>query len=145
MSSPEKPGGYDTAVVAFGAFEIRFERELDSSWRDLAGKTRDAIVNEGLEIDAHPVEKYHLLWHFCDDASDAIAAVVKKCFPTLLKVATAQWEHIGGLSPLSWTEAKILTLVCNFLARRVAPTRILRAEPSMVPAFSPCVKMDGKS
>jgi hypothetical protein len=115
MSSPEKPGGYDTAVVAFGAFEIRFERELDSGWRDLAGKTRDAIIGEGLEIDAHPVKKYHLLWQFCDDASDAIAAVVNKRFPTLLEIATAQHEHLGGLSPLSWTEAKILTLVCNFL------------------------------
>jgi hypothetical protein len=116
MSSPEKPGGYDTAVVAFGAFEIRFERELDSSWRDLAGKTREAIVGEGLEIDANPVEKYHLLSQFCDDASDVIAAVVNKYFPSLLEVATAQRDHLGGPSPLSWTEAKILTLVCNFLA-----------------------------
>ena len=114
MSGPDQVAStFDTAVAAF---EIRCERELDSRWVDLAGKTRDAIVNEGLEIDVHPVEKYRLLWNFCDDASDAIAAVVKKCFPTLLEVATAQREHIGGLSPLSWTEAKILTLVCNFLA-----------------------------
>ena len=38
---------FDTAVAAF---EIRFERQLDSSWRDLAGKTREAIVGEGLEL-----------------------------------------------------------------------------------------------
>jgi hypothetical protein len=114
MSGPDQVAGtFDTAVAAF---EILFERELDSKWHDLAGTTRDAFIGEGLEIDAHPVEKYHLLWHFCDDASDAIAAVVKKCFPRLLEVATAQREHLGGLSPLSWTEAKILTVVCNFLA-----------------------------
>jgi hypothetical protein len=114
MSGPAQVvSTFDTAVAAF---EIRCERELDSTWRDLAGKTREAILGEGLETDAHPVEKHRLLWHFCDDASDAIAAVVKKCFPTLLEVATAQREHLGGLSPLSWTEAKISTLVCNFLA-----------------------------
>jgi hypothetical protein len=107
------PNTFDTAVAAF---EIRFEEELDSGWRDLAGKTRDAIIGEGLEIDAHPVEKYRLLWHFCDDAGDGIAAVVSEYFRTLLDVATAQREHLGGPSPLSWTEAKILTLVCNFLA-----------------------------
>jgi len=113
MSGPAQVAStFDTAVTGF---EIRFERELDSTWRDLVGKTRDAFLREGLEIDANPIEKYRLLWQFCDDASDAIAAVVNKRFPTLLKVATAQREHLGGLSPLSWTETKILTVVCNFL------------------------------
>ncbi len=102
--------------TAVAAFEIRFEKELDSKWRDLAGKTRDAIMSEGLEIDAHPVEKYRLLSQFCDDASDAVAPVVEKYFPRLLQVAVAQVKHFGGRSPLTWTEEKIFTLICNFFA-----------------------------
>ena len=91
------PNTFDTAVAAF---EIRFEKELDSGWRDLAGKTRDAIIGEGLEIDAHPVEKYRLLWHFCDDASDAIAAVVVSIFGRCWMLPQPNARHLGGPWPL---------------------------------------------
>ena len=93
MSGDSKLSTFDTAVAAF---EILFERELDSKWRDLAGKTRDAIIGEGLEIDAHPVEKHHLLWNFCDDAEDAVAGLIEKHFSTLLAIATAQCEDLEG-------------------------------------------------
>jgi hypothetical protein len=106
MTMIEQVSPFDAATIAF---EIRFEQELSSHWQHLESEVASATIG------ASSAKKHSLLHGFFDDATEEIGRVVHEYFPKLLQIKTTHREQLGNQSPLSWTQAQVLTQVCNFL------------------------------
>jgi hypothetical protein len=98
---------FDSALLAF---EIRFERALDSRWFAEEQRTQPLLLDH-----VSPGEKRAHLYRFFENVKNGLVAEIHKYFPVLLRVAITQREHLNNVPPLTWTNAQVLTIICNFL------------------------------
>lgn len=106
MNQTEQLDPFDAARIAF---DIRFERQLVAIWEERERETHSAIVA------AQVMEKHRGFQQFFNDMGAKVTGVIHEYFPSLLQVATTNRRHLANQSPLTWTQAQILTQVCTFL------------------------------